>query len=64
MNNLDVRQEISAAGLKLWEVADALGICDSAFSRKLRHELSDDEKQQIRMIIARLSKEELTDGKQ
>ncbi len=57
MKNLDIREDVRAAGLKLWEIADALGIADSNFSRKLRHELPDEEKNRIRGIIAELSKE-------
>ena len=58
MNNTDIRAEVQEAGLKLWEVADALGIkSDSSFSRKLRRELSMDEKKKIRKVIMRLSQE-------
>ncbi len=58
MKNLDIREDVRAAGLKLWEIADALGIADSNFSRKLRHELPDEEKNRIRGIIAELSTKE------
>lgn len=55
MKNTDIRSEIKTAGLYLWQIADALGINDGNFSRKLRHELSDEEKTRIRAIIAELS---------
>ena len=55
MQNLDIRFEVKAANLKLWQVADKLGMTDSVFSRKLRKELSDDEKNQIRTVIKKLS---------
>lgn len=55
MKNQDIRAEIKTAGLYLWQIADALGINDGNFSRKLRHELSDEEKAKIRAIIAELS---------
>lgn len=55
MKNTDIRTEVKAAGLHLWQIADALGINDGNFSRKLRHELSDEEKTRIRTIIAELS---------
>ena len=51
MCNQDIRNEIRRAGLLLWQVADLLGIADSNFSRKLRKELPDAEKEQIRRII-------------
>lgn len=55
MKNTDIRSEIKSAGLYLWQIADELGINDGNFSRKLRHELSDEEKERIRMIIVELS---------
>lgn len=57
MKNQDIRNEIKAAGLCLWQVADALGIMDCNFSRKLRHELPENEKARIRDIIDELGKE-------
>ena len=57
MKNQDIRQEIKAAGLRLWQVADGLGISDNWFSRKLRHELPDSEKMKIRRVIAELAGE-------
>ena len=54
MKNLDIRSEIKLAGLKLWEIADELGITDSYFSKKLRYEMSQNEKDQIRNIVIRL----------
>lgn len=58
MKNLDIRQEISVAGLRLWQIADALGIADCNFSRKLRHELSAEEKARIRGIIKEVCNEQ------
>ena len=47
----DVRTEIYAAGLKQWQIAERLGINDANFSRKLRKELSADQKTKIRATI-------------
>lgn len=55
--NVDIREEAALAGVKLWQIADALGITDSNFSRKLRKELSDGTKEEIRGIIKRISEE-------
>lgn len=55
MNNTDIRTAAKEANLHLWQVAEGLGICDSAFSRKLRHELPEDEKAKIRSVIKELS---------
>lgn len=57
LNNIEIRKSAKAAGVRLWQVADALGIQDSAFSRKLRKELSNDEKSEILGIIDKLSEE-------
>jgi len=55
VNNDEIRKAAKDAGLKLWEVADALGMqSDSAFSRKLRRELPQDEKTKIFSIIEQL----------
>ena len=39
MSNQDIRRTAAGAGVKLWQIADALGIADCSFSRKLRKEL-------------------------
>ncbi len=57
MNNQDIRRTAAGAGVKLWQIADALGMADCSFSRKLRKELSQDEKEKIFSIIQRLAKE-------
>lgn len=55
MTNQDIRAAAVAAGVKLWQVADVLGITDSSFSRKLRKELPPEEKERIFSIIQKLS---------
>lgn len=48
MFNIDVRDAIKRAGLYGYEAAAAVGLSESAFSRKIaRGELSDAEKQRI-----------------
>ena len=49
--------------VKLWQVAEKLGLHDSNFSRKLRHELSAQETKQIIQIIDDLTKEQEKGGK-
>lgn len=58
MANLDIRAEAVSRGVRLWRVAEALGIADASLSRKLRKELPQEEKKQIFTIIQQLSKEE------
>lgn len=54
MKNQDIRHAADAANIKLWQVAEELGITDSTFSRRLRRELSGEEKAQIMGIIEQL----------
>jgi len=55
--NKDIRSAAKAAGVLYWEIADRLGIQDSAFSRKLRRELPPDEREKILTIINELAAE-------
>ena len=57
MKNQDVRNEVKSARLKLWQIAEELGIYDWELSRLLRHELPDEKKSEIRSIIEKLKKE-------
>lgn len=57
MKNLDVRRAAAGSGVRLWQIADALGIADCNLSRKLRKELTDEEKKAIFAIIQNLSQE-------
>ena len=58
MANNDIRFMAAGAGVRLWQIAERLGIPDSSLSRKLRHELSDEEKAQYRSIITQLSEQQ------
>lgn len=51
--NMDIRNEAKEAGVKLWQIAERMGIQDATLSRKLRH-LSENEKAEIRSIISEL----------
>ncbi len=57
MKNQDVRRTAAGAGVKLWQIAEALGIADCNFSRKLRRELPAEEKEKIFSIIRELAGE-------
>lgn len=56
MANKDIRNYAHSHKVKLWHIADELKITDSSLSRKLRYELSDEEKQRIFKIIDTLAK--------
>lgn len=57
MTNREIRRTAAGAGVKLWQIAEALGIADCSLSRKLRRELSIEEKEKILKIIKNLSQE-------
>ncbi len=55
--NTEIRLAAVAAGVKMWQVADCLGLHDSNFSRLLRNELPEERKSEILAIIQRLAME-------
>ena len=57
MKNMDIRLAAASSGVKLWQIADALGMTDGNFSRKLRKELPQEEKAKIFAIIERIPME-------
>ena len=57
MKKIDIRRAAAGSGVRLWQIADALGMTDGNFSRKLRKEFSQEEKQMILEIIERITME-------
>lgn len=55
--NTDVKAMAKSKGVFYYEIAGKLGMIDTAFSRKLRRELSPDEKQRIFSIIDEIAAE-------
>lgn len=54
MANNDIRQEIAASGVRMWQVADELHVSQCTFSVKLRHELTPTQKDAIRAAIRKI----------
>ncbi len=54
--NMKIREKARTNGVRLWQIADALGMQESAFSKKLRKELPEDEQERILSIIDNLAK--------
>lgn len=54
--NMEIRSSAKRAGVKLWEVAEAIGISDGMLSRKLRRELPEVEQRKILSIVADLAR--------
>lgn len=57
MCNIEIRQYAAKNNVRLWQIAERLGINDGNFSRKLRKELPQEEQEKIRAIIDDLTKE-------
>ena len=51
MCNKDIREYAEKHNVRLWQIASKLGINDGNFSRKLRVELPQDKKVEIKEII-------------
>lgn len=56
--NLDVRECAKKAGVYLWEIAAAIGISEPTFNRRMRVEMSENEKKQVKDVISRLEAEQ------
>lgn len=56
--NTDLKYKIRTAGLKQWQVAEAIGISERTLIVWLRHELTDEKKDRIVNAIKSLTKGE------
>lgn len=57
MKNVEIRSAYMQAGIKQWQLAEALGLSETHFSRKLRKELPQEEKERILETVDRLAQE-------
>ena len=55
IRNLEIRNAAKAAGVRLWQIAEACQVNECTFSRKLRKELPLSEKAKILTIIQNLA---------
>ena len=55
--NVDIREMAKLKGVYLWQIADKLEMDNGNFSKKLRKELSENEKRKIYDLIEIISKE-------
>ena len=55
MANLKLRRAAAGAGVKLWQVAEALGVADATLSRWLRRDLPEEKAERIMATIRELS---------
>ena len=57
--NNKIREEALNHQVPLWVIAEVLGLRDDAFSRKLRHELPEEEQTKILAIIQKIAAGEI-----
>ena len=57
MRNQDIHELFNKAGVKKWLVAEKLGIADTTFSKRLRKELSQSEREEIIKAIGEVKLE-------
>ena len=57
MNNKLIREKAKRCGVRMWQIAEAMGMQDSGLSRKLRHEIPEEETSMILVIIDELARE-------
>ena len=55
MANEELRMEAKMAGVKLWQIAAKLGISEATVTRRMRMELPEKMKNEIRLAIHELS---------
>lgn len=55
--NQEIRAAAKNTGVRLWQVAERIGITDATFSRKLRRELPEQERKHILGVIGKLAAE-------
>lgn len=55
--NTEIRDAAKRNGVRLWQVAEGIGITDATFSRKLRRELPADEREKVLNVIDKLAAE-------
>ena len=55
--NAEIRRTAKSAGVRLWQIAERIGVNDGNFSRKMRRELPPEEREKIMGIIKDLAAE-------
>ena len=55
LKNAEIRALAKEKSVRLWQIADELQVSEMSVSRKLRHELSDSDKEKFVGIINKIS---------
>lgn len=56
MKGAEIKAKVIAAGLKLYEVAEEIGITETSFSRKLRKDFNEKDTEKVLKAIEKLKK--------
>ena len=56
MTNLEIRRMAKAEGVPFWRIAEVMQISEPTMTRKLRRELSCEEKNKVKAIIKTIAK--------
>ena len=62
MANDKIRMEEKEKKVHLWRIAEEFGMADYSFSRRLRHELPEEEQKKILSCIRRIAEKEAYHG--
>ncbi len=62
MENSVIRMLLKKNEIKLWEVADYFGVSEATITRRMRHELSEDDKNKIAELISKHQRMEVKNG--
>ena len=55
LKNADIRKKKKKKQVRMYEIADALEVCEMTLFRRLRYDLSETDKEQLYNLIDRLS---------
>ena len=55
--NTEIREAAKRNGVRLWQVAEVIGIADATFSRKLSRDLPASERERVMTVIEKLAGE-------
>lgn len=55
--NQEIRRTAAASGVRLWQIAEKLGVVDATFSRQLRKEFPTEKRKRVLKIIRELEQE-------
>ena len=59
MKGSEIKSTIIRSGLRLWQVADYLGMSDCTFSKKLRYDFSAEETQKVMDALTALDDQKM-----